>query len=85
MVATAANTFIATSEAITLAGARPLFVDCGADYNIDVPALARALVRSKQAGRPVRAIIPVHLYGRTCDMTAISELAKAHGMAIGIA
>jgi len=81
-VATAANTFIATSEAITLAGARPLFVDCATDYNIDLAALARALERSKQAGKPVRAIIPVHLYGRTCDMTAISELAKAHGCAV---
>lgn len=77
-VATAANSFIATSEAITLAGGRTLFVDCGNDYNLDASALARALDRSKQAGRPVRAVIPVHLYGRTCDMTAIGAVAKAH-------
>jgi dTDP-4-amino-4,6-dideoxygalactose transaminase len=81
-VATAANSFIATSEAITLAGALPLFVDCSDDYTLDVAALSRALERSKAAGRPVRAIIPVHLYGRTCDMTAIADLAKAHGCAV---
>lgn len=78
-VATAANSFIASSEAITLAGARPLFVDCGLDYDLDVAALDRALERSKKAGRPVRAVIPVHLYGRVANMTAIGEVAKAHG------
>lgn len=78
-VVTAANSFIATSEAITLAGARPLFVDCAADYNLDVAALERALEAQKRAGKPVRAIIPVHLYGRACNMSAIAALAKAHG------
>ena len=78
-VIAAANSFIATSEAITLAGATPLFVDCGKDYNLDVAALSRALDRAKQAGKRVRAIIPVHLYGRTCNMTAIAALAKTHG------
>lgn len=79
VVATVANSFIATSEAISLAGARPLFVDCGDDYTMDVRSLARALERNRDAGHPVRGIIPVHLYGRTCDMTAISEVAKGHG------
>jgi dTDP-4-amino-4,6-dideoxygalactose transaminase len=77
-VVTAANSFIATSEAVTLAGARTVFVDCAADYNLDVAALSRALDREKKNGHKVRAIVPVHLYGRACDMTAIGELAKTH-------
>lgn len=81
-VVTAANSFIASSEAITLAGARPVFVDCGEDYTLDVEALARTLERQKRDGKPVRAIVPVHLYGRTCDMTAIGELARTYGCAI---
>lgn len=76
-VATAANSFIASSEAITLAGARPLFVDCGDDYTLDPKALETAMAKQK-----VRAIIPVHLYGRACDMTAITAVARAHDAAI---
>ena len=81
-VLTAANSFIASSEAGTLAGAAVRFVDCGPDYTIDVAALERALDAAKKAGKPVRAILPVHLYGRVCDMARIGELAKAHGAAI---
>jgi len=82
VVLTAANSFIASSEAVTLAGGTVRFVDCGPDYTIDVAALERALEAQKKAGKPVRAIIPVHLYGRVCDMTRIGELAKAHGCAV---
>jgi dTDP-4-amino-4,6-dideoxygalactose transaminase len=79
VVATAANSFIASSEAITLAGARVLFVDCNADYVMDPAALANALDASKKDGKTVRAVIPVHLYGRACDMTAIGAIARDHG------
>ena len=82
VVATSAASFIATSEAVTLAGARTVFVDCGDDYDMDPAALERVLDRQKKAGKAVKAIIPVHLYGRTCNMTAIGGLANAFGAAI---
>lgn len=70
-VITVANTFIATSEAITACGARVVFVDCLKDtYNID-PALVEEKINSK-----TKAIIPVHLYGQPADMDAIMTIAK---------
>lgn len=75
-VITAANTFIATAEAITMAGARPVFVDCADDYLIDVAAVARAI------GPATRAIVPVHLYGAPADMTALLDLARRHDLRV---
>ncbi|NOX48687.1 MAG: DegT/DnrJ/EryC1/StrS family aminotransferase [Chlorobi bacterium] len=74
-VITAANSFIATSEAITTAGARVVFVDCLPDtYNID-PSLIEGKITSL-----TKAIIPVHLYGQPADMDSIMEIAKKHGL-----
>jgi dTDP-4-amino-4,6-dideoxygalactose transaminase len=74
-VITAANTFIATAEAIALVGATPVLVDVDPDtYTID-PDLARAAVTAR-----TRAIIPVHLYGQPAPMAAILDLAASHGL-----
>lgn len=74
-VITAANTFIATSEAITLAGAKVKFVDCNEEtYNIDVDKLEQAITGK------TKAIIPVHLYGQPAEMDEINEIAKKHGL-----
>jgi dTDP-4-amino-4,6-dideoxygalactose transaminase len=74
-VLTAANSFIATSEAITMAGARVVFVDCDKDtYNIDINKIEESI--SSKA----KAIIPVHLYGQPVEMDAIMDLAKKHGL-----
>ncbi len=76
-VITAANTFIATSEAITLTGARVKFVDCNeATYNIDVDKLEQAITSK------TKAIIPVHLYGQPAEMDKINEIAKKHALYI---
>lgn len=65
-----ANTFIATSEAVTAVGAQPVFVDCDPDfYTIDV-AKIKSAITSK-----TKAIIPVHLYGHPVDMDEIIEIA----------
>jgi dTDP-4-amino-4,6-dideoxygalactose transaminase len=72
-----ANTFIASVEAITQAGATPVLVDATeADWNIDVDAAAAA-VSSR-----TRAIMPVHLYGQMADMVAVRALAERNGLAI---
>lgn len=74
-VITVANSFIATSEAITRAGARVVFVDCDdQSYTIDVERLAAAI------GPKTKAIIPVHLYGQTANMEAINDLARKHSL-----
>lgn len=74
-VITAANTFIATAEAITNAGGQVVFADCAKDtYNID-PLMIEAAITLK-----TRAIIPVHLYGQPCALKEISALADRHGL-----
>src|SRR2546423_10269784 len=87
VVVTVPHTFIATTEAISQAGALPEFVDIhDRTYNMDPEKLREYLeVRcakdasgkliSKRSGRPVTAIVPVHLYGQMADMDAILELA----------
>lgn len=72
------NTFIATAEAVSLAGARPVFVDCDEFYNIDVEQVRRVLDEHSRHGgaRKIRAIIPVHLYGQPADMSQLCDLAS---------
>ena len=72
-----ANTFIATLEAITQVGARPVLVDASfADYNID-PALVAAAVTAR-----TKALMPVHLYGQLADMRALVTLAADLGLIV---
>ena len=76
-VITVPNTFIATAEAITQTGARPVFVDVDPDtLNMD-PARLEAAVTPR-----TRAIVPVHLYGQMADMDPIAEVARAHDLSI---
>ncbi|MBN1106928.1 MAG: DegT/DnrJ/EryC1/StrS family aminotransferase [Deltaproteobacteria bacterium] len=87
-VITVPNTFIATSESISQAGARPVFVDIDpTTYNLDPNKLEDYLKKhikggaSKDTPRP-RAVIPVHLYGQPADMDPILEVAARHGLAV---
>ncbi len=76
-VITAANTFIATTEAIAMVGAQVRFVDVEADtYNMD-PSLIEAAITDR-----TKAIIPVHLYGRPAEMDPILAIARKHGLKV---
>jgi dTDP-4-amino-4,6-dideoxygalactose transaminase len=94
VVVTVPNTFIATTEAISQAGALPEFVDVDErTYNMDPAKLQEYLetqcvldlsgrLTSRRSGRPVTAVIPVHLYGQTADMDPILDLAEQYGLVV---
>ena len=74
-VITVPNTFIATVEAISFVGARPVFVDIDEQtYNMNPDLLEGAI------SRKTKAIIPVHLFGQTADMDPIMAIAQKHGL-----
>ncbi len=74
-VITTPFTFVATTEAIVRVGATPVFVDIDpVTFNLDA-----ALVESRITER-TRALLPVHLYGQTADLTALTHIAKRHGL-----
>lgn len=76
-VITSPNTFIATAEAISYTGARPVFADISPlTGNIDPERVEEAITPR------TRAIIPVHLYGRPADISTIVEIADRHGIAV---
>lgn len=75
-VITPSNSFVASTAAIVHIGATPVFADVGPDQNIDAEQIA-----SKITNR-TKAIMPVHLTGRICEMDAIERLARQHGLMI---
>jgi len=90
VVITVPHTFIATTEAISQAGGLPEFVDIDErTYNMDPEKLREYLetkctktssgkLMSRRSGRPVAAVVPVHLYCQTEDIDAILALAQRH-------
>lgn len=76
-VITAANSFIATSEAITAAGAKVVFVDCHPDYYTIEPQKIEERITPR-----TKAIIPVHLYGQPAPMETIVKTAERHGIRV---
>jgi len=94
-VVTVPNTFIATTEAISQAGALPVFVDVEeSTCNLDPKRLAHFLEADcfqheaigrpvhRLTGRPVSAVVPVHLYGQPADMDSILALADRYGLLV---
>jgi dTDP-4-amino-4,6-dideoxygalactose transaminase len=78
-VATVSHTAVATVAAIELAGATPILLDVdAATYAMDVEDLAATL----ELEQPVKAVIPVHLYGHPADMPRIVEVADRYGAAV---
>ncbi len=75
-IITAANTAIPTISAIINSGAVPKLVDIRDDYLIDPSKI------EKQINKKTRAIIPVHLYGQSCDMDKIIKIAKKYNLKI---
>jgi dTDP-4-amino-4,6-dideoxygalactose transaminase len=94
VVLTVPNTFIATTEAISQAGAIPEFVDIDdRTYNMSVAMLEQFLEQqcvrdnsgrliSLRSRRPVTAVVPVHLYGQMADMDSILSLAGQYGLTV---
>ncbi len=70
-------TFIATANAVTYSGARPVFADVDpSTWNLDPEQVERAITEK------TKAIIPVHLYGNPCDMSAIMSLAEKYHLRV---
>ena len=75
-VITVAHTFVATVSAIDYCGAKPILVDIGEDMNMDGEQLEEAI------SPRTKAIIPVHLNGRLCDMEKLAAIANEHDLLI---
>ena len=71
-----AHTFVATASAVVNAGGTPVLVDVDKDYNIDINKIEEAITPR------TRAIIPVHLNGRVCEMDGILTIAEKHNLAV---
>ncbi len=75
-VITVAHTFVATVAAIVHCGAKPILVDIGQDFNMDAEQLEQAITPR------TKAIVPVHLNGRLCNMERIMAIAKKHNLIV---
>src|SRR5262245_24348887 len=93
-VVTVSHTFIATVEAISQAGAETEFIDIDPRTYCMSPAALSEYLSScdqdpisgrpigKRTGRPIRVVVPVHLYGQVADMDEIAALAARHGLLV---
>ena len=75
-VITVSHTFVATVAAIHHTGATPILVDVGHDYNMDMDQLEKAI------SPRTRAIVPVHLNGRVCDLERLKAIATTHTLVV---
>jgi perosamine synthetase len=70
-------TFVATAEAVVMAGGKPVFTDIDSEtYNISPAAIAKAITKK------TKAIVPVDLYGLPADIKPIREIAAEHNLAV---
>lgn len=83
-------TFIAPVNSIRYVGAEPVFMDCDDSLNLDMEKLSDFLreecvrtndgVKNKKTGRPVRAVLPVHVFGNPANMEALMGLCEEYGL-----
>ncbi len=80
-VVTVAHSFVASTLAISFAGAKPILVDIDPEtYTMDPCALERFLKRRNRLKKRVKAILPVHLYGHPAEMDALVEIAGRNNL-----
>jgi dTDP-4-amino-4,6-dideoxygalactose transaminase len=75
-VITTPFSFVASANAILYVGARPVFVDIGEDYNIDVHRIEKSITKR------TKAIVPVHLFGKPCNMEVVGRIAQKYKLMI---
>ncbi|MBI2004033.1 DegT/DnrJ/EryC1/StrS family aminotransferase [Candidatus Pacearchaeota archaeon] len=75
-IITVAHSFVAPISAIIRRGAKPIFVDIQNDFNMDVSQVEKKITNK------TKAILPVHLNGRCCDMAPLNELSKKYNLPI---
>jgi dTDP-4-amino-4,6-dideoxygalactose transaminase len=75
-VITVAHTFVASVAVIHHCGATPVLIDIGDDYNMDIDQVEKAI------SPRTKAIMPVHLNGRLCDMKKLTKIAKKHNLVV---
>ena len=75
-VITVSHTYVATIDVIVHCGAKPVLIDIGPDYNMDVSQLESVLTEN------TRGILPVHLNGRVCDMDEITKFTQDNNLII---
>ena len=81
-VAVSTLTFAATVNALHYVGAEPVFIDCDEAGLMDVAVLEAACADSLASLRPIRAVVPVDLYGRPADYLRIGQIASIYGAVV---
>jgi len=82
-VVTVSHTAVATVAAIEMVGATPLLLDIDPDtFTMDADELVAVLDDPPPGLPPIRAVIPVHLYGQACDLGPMLKAAQQHGVAV---
>ena len=82
-VVTVSHTAVATVAAIEMVGAVPLLLDIDPDtYTMDAEELEAVLADPPPGLPPIRAVIPVHIYGQSCDLAPMLAAAQRHGVAV---
>ena len=83
LVATTPFSFVASANCLLFERARPLFVDIDpATLNIDANKLEDALREARKTNVRVKGLLPVHIFGRPCEMEPIMRLAESHGLGV---
>ncbi len=82
-VITTPFSFIASANCLLFERARPVFIDIDENgYNIDIGRLKNAVKKRRRRGKKLKAILPVHVFGRPCDMAEVMRLAAEYDLTV---